>query len=83
KDKVTYIPMDTFPIQSDKVPSNKKGWLLFLDEANGASHSVQMASYKLILDREVGNHKLHDKCFIIAAGNLDTDNAITNTMSSA
>ena len=42
-----------------------------------------MASYRLILDREVGNHKLHKQVAIVAAGNLDTDNAITNTMSSA
>lgn len=35
------------------------------------------------MDRQVGQHKLHDKCFIIACGNLDTDNAIVNTMSSA
>lgn len=82
-DKVTFKPVDLFPLQNDEIPEGKKGWLLFLDEANGASHSVQMASYKLILDRMVGNHKLHDKVFIISAGNLETDNAIVNTMSSA
>lgn len=82
-DKVIFKPVDLFPLETDSLPKNKKGWLLFLDEANGASHAVQMASYKLILDRMVGTHKLHPKVFIVAAGNLETDNAIVNTMSSA
>lgn len=37
----------------------------------------------MVLDRQVGQHKLHDKVFIIACGNLETDNAIVHTMSSA
>lgn len=82
-DKVIFKPVDLFPLETDSLPKNKKGWLLFLDEANGASHAVQMASYKLILDRMVGNHKLHPNVFIVGAGNLETDNAIVNTMSSA
>lgn len=83
EDKVHYKPVDLFPLETDEVPKGKNGWLLFLDEANGASHAVQMASYRLILDREVGDHKLHKKVAIVAAGNLETDNAIVNTMSSA
>lgn len=39
--------------------------------------------YKLVLDRMVGNQKLHKNCVVVAAGNLDTDGAITNPMSSA
>ena len=42
-----------------------------------------MASYKIILDRMVGQHKLHDKVAIVCAGNLDTDGAITEEMSTA
>lgn len=83
QEKVVYKPVDLFPLEGDKVPTGYNGWLLFLDEANGASHAVQMASYRLILDREVGNHKLHKQVAIVAAGNLETDNAIVNTMSSA
>ena len=82
-DKVKYKPVDLFPLETDEVPKGYNGFLLFLDEANGASHAVQMASYRLILDREIGNYKLHPKVAIIAAGNLETDNAIVNTMSSA
>jgi len=39
--------------------------------------------YKLVLDRMVGGHKLHKNVGIVAAGNLETDNAIVQTMSTA
>lgn len=78
-----FLPFDTFPVSTTKLPKGYKGWLLLLDEFNSASYSVQAAAYKLILDRQVGQHKLNDKVAIIACGNLETDNAIVNTMSSA
>lgn len=83
QERVVYKPAALFPLEGDPIPEGYKGWMLFLDEANGASHAVQMASYRLILDREVGNHKLHKQVAIVAAGNLETDGAIVNTMSSA
>ncbi|UZA19155.1 AAA family ATPase [Moraxella bovis] len=81
--KSTFLPFDTFPIENTPIPKGKKGWLLLLDEFNSALPSVQASAYKLVLDRQVGQHKLHKKCFIIACGNSDSDNAIVNTMSSA
>lgn len=42
-----------------------------------------MASYKLILDRMVGSHHLHKNVAIVGAGNLETDNAIVQPMSTA
>ena len=81
--KASFQPFDIFPLQDTPLPKGKNGWLLFLDEFNSASRSVMAASYKLILDRMVGNHKLHDRCVIVCAGNNDTDNAITTTMSTA
>lgn len=39
--------------------------------------------YKLVLDRQVGMHNLHPKVAIVCAGNLETDNAIVNTLSTA
>ena len=87
--KAKYVPMDTFPIEGDAIPLNKEtnapysGWLLFLDEFNGASIAVQAASYKLVLDRMVGVHHLHKNVAIVCAGNLETDNAIVNPMSTA
>lgn len=82
-EQAKFLPFNTFPLQGQELPKGKKGWLLLLDEFNSAMPSVQAAAYKLVLDRQVGQYKLHDKVAIIACGNLDTDNAITNTMSSA
>lgn len=83
ENKTKYVPMDTFPLMGEELPKGKAGWLLFLDEANSATKAVQAASYKLVLDRTVGQHKLHDRVAIVCAGNLDTDNAIVEEMSTA
>lgn len=74
---------DLFPIEGTKLPEGKDGWLLFADEFNSAPKSVEAAAYKLFLDRMVGQHKLHDRVLLAAAGNLGTDKAIVNPQSSA
>ena len=84
----SYYPLDTFPITSTPLPINADGepyagWLLMLDELTSARQDIQAASYKLILDRLVGNHRLHEKVLVMAAGNLETDNAIVEPMSTA
>lgn len=86
--KVSYIPIDVFPLEGDTIPNNDSGvpysgYLLFLDEFNSASLAVQKASYKLTLDRMVGQHYLHKKCAVVCAGNLETDNAITSKLGTA
>lgn len=77
-----YHPPKDIPIVGDVIPEGYNGWLLFLDEMNTAPKAVQAAAYKL-LDRMVGQTKLHPQVYIAAAGNKDTDGAITTTMSSA
>lgn len=81
--KAHYTPMDLFPLDTDKVPDGYKGWLIMFDEINSASLSVQAACYRIILDRQVGNHNLHKNVAMIAAGNKSTDKAIVNRMSTA
>jgi hypothetical protein len=83
KKKATYAPMTTFPLDGEAIPKGYNGWLLFLDELPLADRGVQKAAYRLILDREVGDFKLHDKVAICAAGNLETDNAMVEEMSTA
>lgn len=78
-----FMPFDMFPVEGTPVPAGKNGWIIFLDEFNSASKSVQAAAYKLVLDRMVGLRKLHDQVMIVAAGNLDTDRAITNNVGTA
>lgn len=74
---------DLFPLAHTPVPQGKEGWMLFLDEFNSASKGVQAAAYKLILDKMTGQHPLHQRCVISAAGNLATDRAIVNNISTA
>lgn len=81
--RADYVPMQHFPIEGDRVPDGYSGWLLFLDEATSAPPAIQAAAYKLILDRMVGSHRLHKKVAIVCAGNLETDNAIVQPMSTA
>ena len=79
-----FVPFaDLFPIEGTPLPEHKQGWMLFLDEFNQATKSVQSASYKLILDRMTGQKKLHEKVVITAAGNLATDRAIVNVLGTA
>ncbi len=78
-----YVPMETFPLEGDPLPADHNGWLLFLDEFNSASPAVQAAAYKLVLDRMVGSHQLHKNVAVVCAGNLETDNAIVQPMSTA
>lgn len=59
------------------------GWLLFLDEFTSAPMSVQAAAYKIVLDHQVGQHNLHKRVKMVCAGNLASDRAIVNRLSTA
>ena len=79
----SYVPFDTFPLDTDEIPDGYNGWLLFFDEITSSTKPVQAASYKVILDGMVGNRKLHPNVYIVAAGNKSTDKAVVNQMSTA
>lgn len=81
--KAEFQPYEFFPTEDKAIPEGYEGWLLFLDEFNSASRATQAAAYRVILDREIGQHKLHNNCFVVAAGNKTSDNAITNRLSTA
>lgn len=74
---------ELFPLQDDPIPQGKDGWLLFFDEFNSAPKTIQAACYKIVLDRQIGQHPLHDRVGMVLAGNLATDRAITNNLSTA
>jgi len=78
-----YGPKIGTPADKDYPAVFYDGWLLFMDEINSADEEVQAASYKITLDRKVGQKKVHSACAMLAAGNLETDGAIVNDMSSA
>lgn len=71
-----FAPSTMFPYEGDPLPEGYDGWLLFFDEFNSASKSVQAAAYQPVLDHAVGLQKLHENCMVMAAGNLSTDKAI-------
>ena len=79
----SYAPMSIFPLTNTPLPKGKNGWLIFLDEMSSAPPAVQAAAYKLILDKMVGQHSLHEDVYIVAAGNLITDNAVVSHISTA
>lgn len=57
--------------------------ILFLDELNTAPPLVQAACYQLILDRKLGEYILPDGWTVVAAGNRESDRAVTHRMPSA
>lgn len=78
-----YAPPEYIPLEGDPIPKGFNGWLLFLDEVNTAPPATQAAAYKLVLDRKIQDISLHSNLAMAAAGNLSTDKAIVNTMSTA
>jgi len=63
------------------LPKDGKG-ILFLDELNSASPSVQSSAYQLILDRKIGEYTLPAGWAIVAAGNRESDRGVTYRMPS-
>lgn len=63
----------------DFLPKDGEG-ILFLDELNAASAMVQAGCYQLVLDRRLGEYTLPEGWAIIAAGNRETDRAVTTRM---
>lgn len=86
--RATFTPFDIFPLEGDELPDHPDGgkydgWLIMCDELTSAIKQLQAAGYKLILDRMVGNHNIHEKVVMMGAGNLATDKAVVHTMSTA
>jgi hypothetical protein len=63
----------------DFLPQDGSG-ILFLDELNAAPAMVQASCYQLILDRKLGEYTLPEGWSIVAAGNRDSDRAVTTRM---
>jgi len=58
--------------------------LVFLDEINAAVTRLhQAAAYQIVLERRVGPFRFHPDTRVLAAGNLEEDNAIVTPLSTA
>lgn len=83
-----YAPFVYFPLEGADPGLNDegqpyRGWIIFFDEITSAPKQIQAAAYKIILDRMIGQHCLHENVVMAAAGNLETDNAVVHQMSTA
>jgi hypothetical protein len=74
-----WLKPDIFQLNQSKDIIN----ILFLDELTAAPTSIQAAAYQIALDRRLGEHKIPDNTFIIAAGNRLEDNAVVYEMPTA
>lgn len=77
------FPIESMPLPLDENGNEMNGWLLNLDELPSAEPDVLKAAYKLLLDRMVGQKKLHQRVAIVACGNLSTDRAMVNNIGTA
>ena len=58
--------------------------MVFLDEINAAVTKLhQAAAYQIVLEHRVGPFRFHEGTVVLAAGNLEEDNAIVTPLSSA
>lgn len=79
----TYQPPSIYPLEQDPIPEGYKGWLILFDELPSAPRSTLAAAYKILLDRMIGEHKLHSKCLMVCAGNRAEDEAIVFELGTA
>lgn len=81
KDKTlaVWLKPKIFEMENDKNVIN----ILFLDEISACTPSVQASAYQITLDRTIGEHKLPDNCFVIAAGNRLKDKSVVSKMPKA
>lgn len=87
----TQVALDAFPLCDRPLPSRMvdgvqkpySGWIILLDELTSASQAVQAAVYKPILDHMIGLRKIHPLAYIVGCGNLETDNAVVEPLSTA
>ena len=75
--------LELFPPAWVKAVCEKPGFV-FLDEINAAVTRLhQAAAYQIVLERRVGPHRFHPETRVMAAGNLEEDNALVVGLSSA
>jgi len=65
------------------LPEKPERFCLFLDEFPAAAPDVQKSLYALLLERRLGEHKLPEGTWVVAAGNRQEDRAMVRQMSSA
>ncbi len=65
------------------LPDDPQKFCLFLDELPACAPDVQKAFYSLLLERRIGEYRLPEGTWVVAAGNRAEDRALVRTISSA
>jgi hypothetical protein len=65
------------------LPESPQPFCLFLDEFPAAAQDVQKALYALLLERRLGEHRLPQGTWVVAAGNRQQDRSLVRSLSSA
>lgn len=65
------------------LPERPEPFCLFLDELPATTPDVQKAFYSLLLERRLGEHRLPEGTWVVAAGNRVEDRAMVRALSSA
>ncbi len=65
------------------LPEDGTPFCLFLDELPACAPDIQKAFYSLLLERRLGEHKLPEGTWVVAAGNRQEDRALVRSLSAA
>ena len=65
------------------LPESNEPFCLFLDELPACTPDIQKAFYSLLLERRIGEYRLPEGSWVVAAGNRAQDRALVRTISSA
>lgn len=89
KGKFEYLPCDLFPLAGEELPINPdtgkkyKGHLIILEEFGNCPKSMQVAAQRVLLEKAIGSHPLHEKAKIVLLGNKVSSGANAVPISSA
>lgn len=89
KGKFEYLPCDLFPLAGEKLGINPdtnkpyKGHLIIFEEFGNCPKSMQVAAQRILLEKSIGSHKLHEKAKIVLLGNKVSSGANAVPISSA
>lgn len=77
---VTWAMPDFLRRAKEQWDKYKKPTAFFFDELNSGSPATMAAAYQFINDRRIGCFELGAKDVVFAAGNLESDGGVTNSM---
>ncbi len=79
--KAVWLPPEDIPFVNNTNIPEKGIWLL--DEMTSAPPLVQAVLYQAVLDHQIGEHRLKEGWYVMAAGNRVEDRAVVRPLSTA